>query len=96
MGSLSAQGNLGVLYINGEGVPRDDKKAAELFRDGALKGNASCMFYYAMCLEGGRGVKTDEEEAKEWYVKAAKAGDRRAVEWCRKNDVSTSGLQRFR
>ena len=95
LGFLDSQGNLGVLYINGQGVAKDEKKAASLFQDGAEKDNPSCMFYYAMCLEGGVGVAKDEDKAKEWYVKAAKGGDPRAIDWCKKNDVSYSGLQRF-
>jgi TPR repeat protein/serine/threonine protein kinase len=95
LGFLDAQGNLGVLYINGQGAAKDEKKAASLFLDGAEKGNPSCMFYYAMCLEGGVGVAKDADAAQEWYVKAARGGDRRAVDWCKKNGVSLSGLQRL-
>ena len=39
LGFLDAQGNLGVLYIYGQGVPKDEMKAVALFRDGAEKGN---------------------------------------------------------
>ncbi len=87
-GSLDALGNLGVLYLNGEGVPApDQKKAASLFKKGAEGGNASCMFFYARCIEGGFGVKPSLMQATIWYRKAAEAGDRRAVEWCRKNSI---------
>lgn len=95
LGFLDAQGNLGVLYINGQGVTKDEKKAASLFKDGAEKGNPSCMFYFAMCLEGGVGVDKDEAAAKEWYIKAAKGGDRRAIEWCKKHDISLAVFQKF-
>ncbi len=95
LGFLDAQGNLGVLYINGQGVAKDEKKAASLFKDGAEKGNPSCMFYFAMCLEGGVGVAKDGTAAKEWYIKAAKGGDRRAIEWCKKNDVTLAAFQKF-
>lgn len=87
LGFLDAQGNLGVLYVNGQGVGRDEKKAAALFRDGAEKENASCMFYYAMCLEGGVGVEKDEAAARRWYAKAAKGGDLRAAEWLKKHNI---------
>jgi TPR repeat protein len=90
MGYLDAQGNLGVLYINGQGVTKDEKKAVSLFQDGAEKGNPSCMFYYAMCLNGGVGVEKDPDAARGWFVKAAKGGDRRAVEWCKENNVPLS------
>jgi serine/threonine protein kinase/TPR repeat protein len=88
LGFLDAQGNLGVLYVNGQGVARDAKKAASLFRDGAEKDNASCMYYYAMCLEGGVGVDKDEAAARQWYIKAAKGGDSRAVDWLKKHNIS--------
>ena len=53
LGFLDAQGNLGVLYIYGQGVSKDESKAFALFQDGAEKGNPLCMFFYAMCFEGG-------------------------------------------
>lgn len=87
MGYLDAQGNLGVLYVQGEGVPKDEKKAVELFKDGADKKNAVCQFFYAMCLEGGVGLPKDVEAAKKYYILAALGGNRAAIEWCRKNNV---------
>jgi len=87
MGYLDAQGNLGVLYVQGEGVPKDEKKAVELFKDGADKKNAVCQFFYAMCLEGGVGVPKDVEAAKKYYVLAALGGNPAAINWCRKNNV---------
>jgi TPR repeat protein len=87
LGFLDAQGNLGVLYIYGQGVPKDEQKAFALFRDGAEKGNALCMFFYAMCFEGGVGVERDRESARNWYVRAAQGGNRTALDWCKKNNI---------
>jgi serine/threonine protein kinase/TPR repeat protein len=87
LGFLDAQGNLGVLYIYGQGVPKDEKKAVALFRDGAEKGNALCMFFYAMCFEGGVGIDKDREAARTWYIRAAQGGNRTAIEWCKKNNI---------
>jgi TPR repeat protein len=85
-GYLEALGNLGVLYMNGEGVPApNQKKAAELFEKGARGGNSFCMRLYAQCVENGIGVGKNQLQAMNWYRKAADAGDRRAIEWCRKN-----------
>jgi uncharacterized protein len=77
-------GNLGVLYMNGDGVPRDPAAAAALFRQGAEKGDASSMFNYAQCLEGGVGLNADATEAGKWYEQAAAKGDTRAVAKLRK------------
>ncbi len=87
MGFLDAQGNLGVLYMNGQGVPKDEKLAVELFRDGAEKNNPPCMFFYAMCLEGGVTIPKNPVEARAWYVKAAQAGNKPAIDWCKKNNI---------
>jgi uncharacterized protein len=87
LGFLDAQGNLGVLYIYGQGVPKDEKKAVALFRDGAEKGNALCMYFYAMCFEGGVGIDKDRQAARTWYVRAAQGGNRTAIEWCKKNNI---------
>ena len=88
LGSLDACGYLGVLYMLGEGVDKaDETKAVELFREGAEKGNPLCMAFYAQCLLGGQGTAKDPAAAKDWYVRAAKAGNRGAIEWCKKNNV---------
>ena len=77
-------GNLGVLYVNGAGVPADPAAACVLFRQGAEKGDASSMFYYAQCLEGGVGLDADATEARKWYEQAAAKGDTRAAVKLRK------------
>jgi TPR repeat protein len=83
--------NLGVMYMNGEGLPRNPNKAAELFRTGAEHGDAVGMFFYANCLYGGLGVTKDPRAATEYFRRAAKAGNLRAMEWCRRNKVSWEG-----
>ncbi len=80
--------NLGVMYMNGEGVGRSTEKAAQLFRQGAEHGDPVGMFFYANCLAGGIGVPKDLKTAADYFRRAAKAGNARAVEWCRKNKVS--------
>ena len=87
LGFLDAQGNLGVLYIYGQGVPKDELKAVALFRDGAEKGNPLCMYFYAMCFDGGVGIEKDPESARSWYLRAAQGGNRTAIDWCKKNNI---------
>ena len=87
LGFLDAQGNLGVLYIYGQGVPKDERKAVALFRGGAEKGNPLCMYFYAMCFDGGVGVEKDPASARSWYVRAAQGGNKTAIDWCKKNNI---------
>jgi len=80
--------NLGVLYMNGEGVQRSPEVAANLFKQGAEKGDPNAMFFYASCLEDGVGLQKDIKLAAEWFRRSAHAGSPRAIEWCRLNGVS--------
>lgn len=82
-GILESYGNLGVLYMNGDGVARDEAKAVEQFKKGIEGGDAACMFYYAQSLEFGRGTPTNANLARDWYRKAAAAGNEMARNWCR-------------
>ena len=72
-------GNLGVLHMNGAGVPENPATAAVLFRQGAERGDPTSMFFYAQCLEGGLGVTADATAARDWYQKAATEGEPRAA-----------------
>ena len=80
--------NLGVLYMNGEGVQRSPEVAANLFKQGAEKGDPNAMFFYASCLEDGVGLQKDIKAAAEWFRRSAHAGNPRAIEWCRLNGIS--------
>ena len=90
LGFLDAQGNLGILIREGlgTGAPPDEKRACELFRDGAERGNPFCMFNFARCLNEGSGVEKDPEAAKSWFIRAAKAGNKSAIQWCEEYNVS--------
>ncbi len=85
MGFLDAQANLGVMYVNGLGVPADPKQAFRLWKDGAAQGNALNMYFYAMALEGGLTGPPQPVEARQWYLEAARRGNAAATAWCRRN-----------
>ena len=79
--------NLGVLYINGEGVQRSPEIAANLFKQAAEKGDPNGMYFYAGCLQEGLGVPKDIKLATDWLKKSARAGNPRAIEWCRSHST---------
>ncbi len=84
---VPALANLGVLYVNGAGVPKDEVKAAALFKEGAEKGDKVAMLFYAQCVEEGVGVPASRTEAVKWYRDAATLGEARAAEWLKKNGL---------
>jgi TPR repeat protein len=90
---LDSAGNLGVLYLTsdetdlGKNEAARTQKAVGLFRDGAKQNNAFCMYLYARCFEAGIGVDANPTEASDWYRRAAEAGNRPALDWCRQHNV---------
>ena len=70
-GNGTGYGNLGFLYLQGMGVPKDETKAVQLLKQGAERDDAQSMFnlgwYYA-------SQKQDKDEAIKWLLQAEKAG----------------------
>lgn len=77
-GDALAQYNLGLHYVDGRGVAKDDAEAVKWYRKAAEQGNASGQFELGYMYESGRGVAKDEAEATKWYQKAAAQGNANA------------------
>ena len=55
-GDASVQLILGNMYINGNGVSRDDKKGVEWFRKAAEQGDAAAQYSLSVMYSDGRGI----------------------------------------
>ena len=77
-GDASAQYNLGSMYANGEGIPQDDREAAEWLLLAAEQGHARAQADLGLKYYHGRGVPQGHRQAVEWFRKAANQGDVRA------------------
>ena len=62
-----AQYELGVCYEAGDGVGKDEAKAAELYRKAAVQGYAEAQNELGACYSNGTGVAKDLEQAFECY-----------------------------
>ena len=62
-GDAEAQYNLGVIYNNGEGVPKDDAEAVRWFQLAAEQGYAKAQFELGYKYRWGHGVPLDDAEA---------------------------------
>lgn len=74
-GDADAQFNLGMMYRKGEGVPKDDAKAMELYQKAAAQGHAKAQYGLGWVYSYGLGVSKDAAKAVEWYQKAAAQGN---------------------
>ena len=82
---LAKQGNarakfyLGLMYANGQGVLRDDRKAAEWTFAAAKQGYTGAQFNLGTIYRTGKGVAKDPKKSVYWYAKAAGKGHIRAT-----------------
>lgn len=77
-GYADAQLNLGQLYANGFGVPKDEAEAVRWYLKAAEHGLAIAQHDLAWMYRNGQGAAKDEAEAARWFRKAAEQGYARA------------------
>ena len=75
LGDAQAQFNLGAMYSNGLGVPRDYKESVKWCRRAAEQGHAIAQTKLGMMYGNGYGVPQDYQEAVKWYRLAAEQGE---------------------
>ena len=69
-GQPQSQANLGLMYFNGTGVEKDDKKAVKWWQLAANQGNVRAMFNLGVAYVNGTGVSRDLVEAYAWIFLA--------------------------
>ncbi|MDE0457312.1 MAG: sel1 repeat family protein, partial [Chromatiales bacterium] len=65
-----AQHGLGVMYLYGECVGKDESEAARWFRHAADQGLAGALMTLGMMYEQGLGVERDADQARRLYAQA--------------------------
>lgn len=79
-GSVKDQVGLARRYYNGDGVTKDDAKAAEWYQKAAEQGSDFAQYTLGAMYEKGEGVPKDAAKAQEWWKKAAAQGHGAAKE----------------
>ena len=74
-GHAAAQYNLGLLYANGQGVPKDDVQARQWYEKAAAQGRADAQVNLGILYDYGRGVPQDFKKAVYWYRLSANQGN---------------------
>ena len=70
-GDVDAQGALGFMYYNGQGVPLDYQQAFVWYRRAAAQGSALAQNNLAIMYANGNGVQRDDARALMWFNLAA-------------------------
>ena len=76
-GALAAQA---LAYEHGEGVRKDQRKAAALYCEAARAGDVGAMFNLGWMYANGRGVERDDALAAFFFARAAREGHAQARE----------------
>ena len=65
-GDAEAQKNLGNMYANGRGVPRDYAEAVKWYRLAADQGHSLAQYNLGVAYNSGQGVPQDDAQALMW------------------------------
>ena len=78
-GNPRAQFDLGVMYLQGNGVVKNERVAFHYLHKAARKNHMEAKFQMGLCFLEGRGVKKQAQLARYWFKLAVKAGHPKAM-----------------
>ena len=70
-----AEYQMGLCYMDGKGVQKDEKQAFLCFEKAALQGHADAQCKLGDCYYWAKGVTQDYTRAAKWYRKSAEQGN---------------------
>ena len=79
-GNMTAQSFIGMMYLNGNGVPQDYAEAVKWSRKAAAHGDIPAMYNLGGMYKSGLGVLQDNVIAHMWFNLAASKGNEGAGE----------------
>ena len=74
-GDAVAQYHLGLLYANGQGIPKDDAQARQWYEKAAVQDHVEAQVNLGMLFDYGRGGPQDFKMAVRWYLRSANQGN---------------------
>jgi len=75
-GVAQAQCDLGVHYINGDGVREDEARGAKLYAAAAAQGHSWATYLLGLCHRDGLGVRRDARRARRLFELAIRAASK--------------------
>ncbi|MGI8741466.1 MAG: tetratricopeptide repeat protein [Bryobacteraceae bacterium] len=78
-GDAAAQFNLGLMYLDGTGVPQSVEHSVEWFRRSADRGYTKAQYNLGAMYAVGRGVRRDYISAHMWLNLCAASGDEKCI-----------------
>lgn len=78
-GSPRAKTAIGLAFLEGKAVPKDDARAARWLNAGAVGGDPVAQYALGVLFADGRGERKDLRQAVRWYSAAASRGNLKAA-----------------
>ena len=78
-GNRTAQLQLGLMYDEGLGIPKQHHQAVRWYSVAASQGDPEAPFYLGRIYQDGRGGPKDYARARRWYRVAAERGNLKAA-----------------
>ena len=78
-GNAQAENYLGLVYLNGLGVEKDQEKAFDLISRAASKGYANAQYNLGRLYKYGMGCELSFDKAMDWFQTATANGNQRAA-----------------
>jgi len=94
-GNANAQKNLGWMYAEGKGVPKDYAEAVKWYMKAADQGNAFAQHNLGLMYKNGNGVAKDRDGARKWFQKAADQGNEDAKKELQKLEFENHPFREF-
>ncbi len=91
-GDADAQFDLGVMYADGQGVPKDEQQAGAWYRKAAEQGNANAQYNLGLMYGKGEGFPKDNQSAYFWFLLASAQGHQNAAKLCAIRSRQAGGL----
>ena len=74
-GNPVAQNNLGIMYLDGKGVPQNTSEAVRYLSLSAAAGSSLCQNNLGGLYRDGKGVPRDYVKASQWFSASAAQGN---------------------
>ena len=92
-GDATAQLELGCMYAEGQGVPKDFYESVRLLEQSAMQGHPRAAVCMGDSYESGEGVPRDYCEAFAWYLVAKAEGYDLRMSWYDRLPALSEGVK---
>jgi len=90
-GDAQAMYNLGIMYMSGQGTPKNDKTAFDWYSKAAHSGHPDAINNVASFYWEGIGVEKNQQKALEYFKSAAEKGSAPAKDFMARYEAASKG-----